>query len=275
MFRGDPDVGGSPYAPSPDASLGGIASQFTSSLGGGGGAIGGLVSGAIGGGLNYLSQASANSTAVDIARETNAFNERMMDKNIVINRENVEAQKRWQEQMSNTAWQRAVSDMKAAGINPMLAFSKGGASTPSGGLASSTGNASGNTPSISSTRMGDSFLQAMSTAMEVGRFKKDMQEQDSRISSNKAATLSQLASAKLNTSNAKNVEAQIPATQRATEHGSWTRAIGRAGEKISETLNSTASGINRGIEDFWQWMNHSKQKRFDNQNNAINSIKKD
>ena len=38
----------------------------------------------------------------------------------------------WQEQMSNSAYQRAVEDMRKAGINPILAYTQGGASTPSG-----------------------------------------------------------------------------------------------------------------------------------------------
>lgn len=41
----------------------------------------------------------------------------------------------WQEDMSNTSYQRAVADMKAAGINPMLTAKVGGASTPSGAVA--------------------------------------------------------------------------------------------------------------------------------------------
>lgn len=72
--------------------------------------LGSLGLGAAAGIANYLGQQSANKTNMRIAQEQMAF----------------------QERMSNTAYQRAITDMKAAGINPMLAAQVGGASTPPG-----------------------------------------------------------------------------------------------------------------------------------------------
>lgn len=54
----------------------------------------------------------------------------------------------WQEQMSNTSYQRAVEDMRKAGINPILAYTQGGASTPSGAQGT-IGSASMGMPSSS------------------------------------------------------------------------------------------------------------------------------
>jgi hypothetical protein len=44
-------------------------------------------------------------------------------------------QNNFQREMSNTAYQRGMSDMKRAGLNPILASKLGGASSPSGAMA--------------------------------------------------------------------------------------------------------------------------------------------
>jgi len=50
-----------------------------------------------------------------------------------------EAQKKrdWDEKMANSQYQRTVQDLNAAGLSPMLAYSKGASSLPSGATASS------------------------------------------------------------------------------------------------------------------------------------------
>lgn len=83
--------------------------------------------------------------------KTAAWNEKMMQMQMDFNHNEAQLNRDWQQKMAETNYQRAVEDMKKAGINPILA--SGGVSVGSGG---------GSAASVGGTSMSPSSISPMS-----------------------------------------------------------------------------------------------------------------
>lgn len=105
--------------------------------------------------LNSIKESSAANTA-----QSQAFAREQMK----FNAEQAALSRQWQENMSNTAHQREVKDLIAAGLNPVLSTGGQGASTPSG--ASAVG-ASGKVDNSYSTALAGYATSLLNTAAQV------------------------------------------------------------------------------------------------------------
>jgi hypothetical protein len=99
--------------------------------------------------------------------------ERANQKNLQIARE----QMAFQERMSGSAYQRSMKDMKLAGLNPMLAYQQGGASSPGG----------------ASATMEDITAPALSSAMQARRMRADLKLIEKQVKNVEAQTIERLA----------------------------------------------------------------------------------
>lgn len=76
-----------------------------------------------------------NAASLEAAERQNAFQVAQNAKAMSFNEKQAEINRNWQEYMSNTAHQREVKDLIAAGLNPILSANSG-ASTPAGSVGS-------------------------------------------------------------------------------------------------------------------------------------------
>jgi len=87
--------------------------------------LGSAIGGVAGGVLGFIGQQQANQKNWDIANAAN-----------LQSAANAREQMDFQERMRQTQYQTAIEDMKKAGLNPMLAYSQGGAGVPTGAMGS-------------------------------------------------------------------------------------------------------------------------------------------
>jgi hypothetical protein len=98
-----------------------VPGSVSYSSGGSMGMFDGLAGGLTGGLFSYLGQEEANRSNKQMAQQQMSF----------------------QELMDSTKYQRAVSDLKAAGLNPMMAYGNMAAGSPSGALGFAAQNSLG------------------------------------------------------------------------------------------------------------------------------------
>lgn len=188
---------------------------------------------------NYAGQQQTNQANLDIAREQMSF----------------------QERMSSTAHEREIADLEKAGLNPILS-AHGGASTPSGALATMQNPVSGALASAMETKKIQNDMKMQSGQLGLIESQKGlMGKQGEAASASAASNYANAETSKINTALHK---AQLPKQEAEgnfyKKHGENAVLLDKATEALQGLLGVGSTAV--GIGNIMQGMgNRNKQPK--------------
>lgn len=186
----------------------------------------GAVGAGVGGLGGLFGSILTNSSNRDIAEANNRFNASQAQ----LNRD-------FQMQMSNTAHQREVADLKAAGLNPLLS-ANAGSSSPGGATASSSGNPVMQNP-LADLNLGGMFRDLAQLDMQRQSTQADVRVKDAQA----AATIS---NTKMDPTRKELMLQQIKESEFRSHPNSLDQLLTRYIERFAKYLETNASqGANR------------------------------
>lgn len=149
---------------------------------------------------------------------------------------NAQQAEQFSAQQSNTAYQRATADMLKAGINPIMAYSQGGASSASGVVANVQ-------------NVGEAAVQGAQSAASAYQTAK---QTDPAVALTKAQTQAQLASAAANVAQAQTTSAlrapQVAKAVADADTAGSNAAVARADASVELPKATVESGFYRSDE---------------------------
>ena len=183
--------------------------------------------------LGLFGQGEANKTNVQLAKDATEAQQA-----------SAREQMAFQERMSNTAYQRSMADMRKAGLNPMLAFSQGGASVPGGASSSAVAG------HVDPVEYGKPLDRGVNSAFATAEMYQSLEKQAADTKLSDMAAEAKASETAVNIQSAKNAEVQfqrLNAELEAIRSEARTRKSGAEIEKQFQKYDAWSSRIFEGL----------------------------